>query len=111
LTAPLRKASKANREDPDIWYDSGLTLARMRKGREARTCFRKVLQLDARHFWAWYGLACLDALEIKPVAAFRNLYKSIECGFKDADYLLRDPDFKSIRKDPRWRVVSTVLRT
>ena len=101
----LRKAAKANREDPHIWYDLGLTLAKMRNGKKARPCFRKALKLDAKHLWAWYDLACLDALDHKPDAAFRNLYKSIECGFKDKEYLLRDPDFAGIRKDPRWRLV------
>jgi cytochrome c-type biogenesis protein CcmH/NrfG len=38
-------------------------------------------------------------------AAFHNLYKSIECGFEDVDYLLRDSDFENIHEDPRWRVV------
>jgi len=101
----LRKASKANPEDPDIWYDLGVTLARMKNGRKARPCFRRVLRLDARHCWAWYGLACLDALEQKPTAAFHNLYRSIESGFKDVDYLLRDSDFRNIHGDPRWKVV------
>jgi len=101
----LRKAKRANPENPDVWYDLGLTLARMKRLKHARPCFRKVLQLNAEYFWAWYDLACLDALENKPAAAFRNLYKSIECGFKDAGYLQHDGDFKGIRKDPRWRVV------
>jgi Flp pilus assembly protein TadD len=101
----LRKAQKADPKDPDTWYDFGLTLARMKKRQEARPCFRKVLQLDANYFWAWYDLACLDALENKPAAAFGKLYKSIERGFRNADYLRKDPDFKSICKDPRWRLV------
>ena len=82
-----------------------LTLARMKNGKKARPCFRRVLQLDAKYFWAWYDLACLDALERKPAAAFQNLNKSIDCGFKDVDYLLRDSDFKNIQEDPRWKVV------
>ena len=49
--------------------------------------------------------SCLDALEQKPAAAFRNLYKSIECGFKDVDCLRRDSDFQNIHGDPRWKVV------
>jgi len=81
----------------------------MKRRNEARPCFRKVLRLDAKHFWAWYDLACLDALENKPSAAFRNLYKSIECGFQDNDYLQCDSDFKSIRRDPRWKMVLSCI--
>ncbi len=107
--AHLRRARRASPEDPDVSYDLGLTLARMKKRKEARRCFRRVLELDPKYFWAWYDLACLDALERRPAAAFRNLYKSIECGFNDGEYLLRDTDFKSIRKDPRWSVVLDCL--
>jgi len=103
--AHLRKARRANPEDPDIWYDLGITLATMKKGRQARPCFRKALQLDPKYFWAWYDLACLDALENKPDAAFTKLYKSVECGFRKADYLLKDEDFTGIRKDARWQLV------
>jgi tetratricopeptide (TPR) repeat protein len=103
--AHLRKARRANPGDPDIWYELGLTLAMMKKGKQARPCFRRVLQLNSKYFWAWYDLACLDALEKRPDAAFRKLYKSVECGFQNADYLLKDADFKSIRKDPRWKMV------
>ena len=101
----LRKARRADPRDPDIWYELGITLATMKKGKQARPCFRRVLQLDSKYFWAWYDLACLDALENKPDAAFRNLYKSIDCGFSDSDYLSRDPDFDAFHKDPRWRLV------
>jgi tetratricopeptide (TPR) repeat protein len=103
--AHLRRARGADPGDPDIWYELGLTLAMMKKRRRARPCFRKALQLNSKYFWAWYDLACLDALENKTDAAFRNLYKSVECGFRNADYLLKDADFKSIRKDPRWKLV------
>lgn len=101
----LQKAKRADGRNPDIWYDLGITLAMMKKAKQARSCFRRVLQLDANYFWAWYDLACLDALEKRPDAAFRKLYKSVECGFRNADYLLKDSDFKGIRKDPRWRLV------
>ena len=101
----LRKASKADPEDPDIWYDLGNTLVRVKKGKRARPCLRRALRLDANYFWAWYDLACLDAMENKPAAAFRNLYKSIECGFSDVDHLLADADFANIHDDPRWKVV------
>jgi tetratricopeptide (TPR) repeat protein len=105
----LQKARKASPGDADILYDLGHTLAKMKKRKDARRCFRRVLKLDPKYFWAWYDLACPDALERRPAGAFRNLYKSSECGFKDANYLLRDSDFKSIHKDPRWKVVLDCL--
>ncbi|MBN1545411.1 MAG: tetratricopeptide repeat protein [Syntrophaceae bacterium] len=101
----LRKARRRDSENPDICYDLGLTLAMMRKGKHARSWFQKALKLNPHHLWAWYDLACLDALENKPAAAFRKLFKSVECGFRDTTLLKKDPDLKSLRKDLKWKLV------
>jgi len=61
--------------------------------------------LNPKFAWAHYDLACLDVLEGKPGAAFRNLNRAIDCGFKDASYLLQDSDFQSIREDSRWKMI------
>ena len=101
----LGQALKLDPKTPELWYDYGIVLARMKRRSEARPIFRKVLRLDAKFFWAWYDLACLDALEGKSAAAFRNLNKAIDCGFKDAAYLLQDQDFQGICEDPRWKMI------
>jgi Flp pilus assembly protein TadD len=101
----LGQALKLDPKTPELWYDYGIVLARMKRRSEARPIFRKALRLDAKFFWAWYDLACLDALEGKPAAAFRNLSRAIDCGFKDAAYLLQDQDFHGIREDPRWKMI------
>jgi Flp pilus assembly protein TadD len=101
----LGQALKLDPKTSDIWYDYGIVLARLKRRSEARPIFRKVLRLDAKFFWAWYDLACLDALEGKPVAAFRNLNRAVDCGFKDAAYLLQDQDFHGIHEDPRWEMI------
>jgi tetratricopeptide (TPR) repeat protein len=101
----LGQALKLDPKTPDIWYDYGITLARLKRRSEARPIFRKVLRLNAKFFWAWYDLACLDALAGKPAAAFRNLNKAIDCGFKDAAYLVQDEDFHGIRGDTRWKMI------
>ena len=77
----------------------------MNKKREARPIFRKVLRLDPRYFWAYYDLACLDAREENRDAAFRNLNRAVDCGFRDAAYLVHDSDFQGIRTDPRWDLI------
>jgi tetratricopeptide (TPR) repeat protein len=101
----LRHALKLDPQTPDIWYDYGVTLARMNKRKEARPIFRKVLRLDPRYFWAYYDLACLDAMEENRDAAFRNLNRAVDCGFRDAAYLVHDSDFQGIRADPRWDLI------
>ncbi len=101
----LKQALKLDPKTPDIWYGYGITLARLSRRREARPIFRKVLRLDPRFFWAYYDLACLDALEENRNAAFRNLNRAVDCGFRDAAYLVHDSDFQGIREDPRWNLI------
>ncbi len=101
----IRQALKRDPKTADIWYDYGNTLSRLNRNKEARPILRKVLRLDPGYFWAYYDLACLDVLEGNRVAAFRNLNRAVDCGFKDAAYLTQDLDFQSVRGDPRWRLI------
>jgi Flp pilus assembly protein TadD len=101
----LERALKLDPKSSSTWYDFGNTLSRMGRREEARPIFRKVLRLDPDFFWAHYDLACLDALERNSDAAFRNLNRAVDCGFRDAAYLGNDTDFVAIRDDPRWEAV------
>jgi len=99
----LERAVKLSPEDPELWYELGLTLAMMKKGAEARQVFGKVISLKADHVRAHYDLSCLDALEGKTDEAFANLNKAIDCGYRNLAHLEKDEDFKSVREDPRWK--------
>jgi len=101
----LQRATRLDPACENARYDLGVCYAALKKHRSARTCFRKTLQLKPGHFWSYYGLACLDALENRPAAAFRNLEKSVACGFNQPNHIRRDADLKSLRVDPRWKRV------
>jgi tetratricopeptide (TPR) repeat protein len=81
----------------------GLAYARLRFSARARACFRKSLQLAPDHAWSHYDLACLDALEGKRNRAFDHLMQAAACGFRDIGHLRRDSDFRSLRRDKRWK--------
>ena len=49
-----------------------------------------------------YNLACLDAREGKPDAAFRELDRAVAAGFDDEPALAGDPDLASLRSRPEW---------
>lgn len=51
-----------------------------------------------------YGMAFCAAREGDADTAFRYLAGATERGFRDVDLLLRDPDFRQLRSDPRWPV-------
>jgi tetratricopeptide (TPR) repeat protein len=104
----LRQATRLNPRCAKAWHDCGECLARLKRRAEARKCFNRALREKPDFASSWYGLACLDALEGKREAAFRNLERAVEHGFKDAAHLRRDPDLRSLRRDGRWK---TLLKT
>ena len=105
----LREAVKILREATELdpgcagaWYDLGLAHARQKHLKKARACFLKSLEVDPSRQWSYYDLACLDALEGDREGAFKNLREALARGFRDAGYLQRDKDFRSLRRDARW---------
>jgi tetratricopeptide (TPR) repeat protein len=105
----LRRARRLNPGCTDALYDLGVTLGRLKQRREARVCFNKVIRQDPDYAWGYYDLACLDTLENKREAAFKNLDRAVAHGFRDVAYLRRDSDLRSLRKDPRWKRLVAAL--
>lgn len=101
----LRRATKLNPRCAYAWYDLGVTLARLNQRKEARPCFLKTRRLAPNYPWVYYDLACLDALERKPEKAFANLELAMAHGFRDASWLRRDSDLRSLRRDSRWKAL------
>ena len=101
----LTRATKLNPCFTDAWYDLGVTLSRLKQRKRARACFLKAIRLDPEYAWVYYDLACLDAIEGKPNAAFENLHNAVVRGFRDVRYLLKDTDLCSLRRDARWKPI------
>ena len=63
---------------------------------------RKLVRLRRSDPIAHYNLACSLALMGRKDESFRTLEKAIRLGYRDFDHLKKDPDFKSLREDPRF---------
>jgi len=50
----------------------------------------------------WYNLACSFSVLGLVDAAFAALQRSLELGYPRLDHVFRDPDLKSLRRDPRF---------
>ncbi len=50
----------------------------------------------------WYNLACSYALLGMLERAFESLERSLRLGYGHLHHLRRDPDLKSLRRDPRF---------
>ena len=105
----LKQAVELQPDCARAWYDLGLAYARLKLCKTARKCFLKSLQVDPERMWPHYDLACLDALEGKRDTAFKHLMQAVVRGFKDAEYLRKDPDFRTLRQDGRWKTLLTAI--
>jgi|GEM_PF-1649653 len=57
-----------------------------------------------------YNVACMNCLLGNSDAAYRWLDKLVDAGFKDADGLLNDYDFRTLRAEPRFRALLRRIR-
>jgi tetratricopeptide (TPR) repeat protein len=107
----LKQATGLNPACGGAWYDLGLAYVQLKQRKLARRCFLKSLAIDPHCAWSHYGLACLDALEGRRDAAFGHLMQAVACGFRDIGYIRRDSDFRSLRRDARWRDLLNTIGT
>ena len=105
----LQLAVELNPDCCGAWYDLGLAHTRQNHRRKARGYFLRAQEVDPARPWPYYDLACLDALEGNREAAFRNLLIAAERGFRDVRHLQRDKDFRSLRRDARWKELITTI--
>ena len=69
---------------------------------------RRLVKLRKDDPVAHYNLACSLALVGKKDEAFRTLGKSIELGYSDFEHLKRDSDLRTLRDDPRFKMLLSV---
>ena len=57
-----------------------------------------------------YNLACSCALTGLPERAARELEQAIDLGYRDFNWMSRDPDLKALRADPLYRRIRAKVR-
>lgn len=71
---------------------------------------RRLVRLQPERPVPWYNLACSYAVLGMTDPAFGALQRSVELGYRLLDHMARDPDLKSLRRDPRFaRLLRKVL--
>jgi tetratricopeptide (TPR) repeat protein len=63
---------------------------------------RRLVRLVPENAIAWYNLACSYAVLGMIEPAFSTLQRSLELGYRFLDRLRKDPDLKTLRRDPRF---------
>ena len=82
-------------------------LARAGQYTRALQVDRRLVRLLPDRPIPWYNLACSYAVLGMIEPAFFALQRAMELGYPNLRRLLRDPDLKSLRRDPRF---SRILR-
>ncbi len=71
---------------------------------------RNLVRMCPKEPEVWYNLGCSHALVGEKEEAFEALSRAVELGYSDRDWMSRDNDLRSIRKDPRFRLLLQQLR-
>lgn len=84
----------------------------VRRGRfdEGLKVDQQVARLRPADPRALYNLACSYALNANPEAAFAELNRAIDAGYRDFRWLSRDPDLAGFRKHPLYRQLRARVR-
>ncbi len=71
---------------------------------------RRLVRLQPDRPIPWYNLACSYAVLGMADPSFAALQRAVEQGYHWLDHMARDPDLKSLRRDPRFaRLLRRVL--
>jgi transcriptional regulator GlxA family with amidase domain len=104
-----RELLAVNTEDAEAWLQLGNTLYAAKRYGEAIAPFTHAARDEARRGRALYSLAGVYALDGQPAKAVDHVARAIEAGIRTKRLYLRDPDFASIRNDPRFQELLSKL--
>jgi serine/threonine protein kinase/tetratricopeptide (TPR) repeat protein len=77
--------------------------ARLGRGDEAVDWCRRALDIDPDDPVVVYAVACTDAILGRRDEALERLERAVKGGFGNRKWIQNDPDFASLRDDPRFR--------
>jgi predicted esterase len=109
LAAPTRAVAD---EPPDLGKLNTEMMAAYQAGnfQKALEIGEKIHEAAPENVDTIYNIACLHCLLGHKDKAYEWLEDAIDAGYDDADHLMQDDDFKSIRAEDRFRAIVKDLR-
>jgi len=92
----------ANPRDGSAWFRLGYARYKQRDVQDAAKAWQQALDLHYYPTVSAYNIAAAKALQGDSEGAFTLLDKAIHLGFAEPEVLRTDPDFTSLRSDPRF---------
>ena len=71
---------------------------------------KRLSRLEPRNPLVFYNLACSYSLNRELDRAAAALEKALLLGYRDFNWLARDPDLRPLRKDPIYRSIEAKIR-
>lgn len=71
---------------------------------------RRMVRLQPSNATAHYNLACSLALSRRRTAALRSLRSAVSLGYRDAQWMARDPDLEALRDHPEFVGLLSLLQ-
>ncbi|MBI3191759.1 MAG: hypothetical protein HYZ36_03760 [Pedosphaera parvula] len=81
------------------------------KYKEGLSIDEQLAQLRPDDPLVYYNLACSYALTEQHEAAIQTLERAISLGYRDFNWLAKDPDLRTLRKHPLYRKIREKLKT
>ena len=83
-----------------------------RRGRyaEGLDVDERLARLEPRNPLVLYNLACSYSLTDQLDRGLETLRKAVEFGYRDFNWLRRDPDLKKLRKHPQFSELAKIIR-
>ncbi|MBS2022358.1 MAG: tetratricopeptide repeat protein, partial [Deltaproteobacteria bacterium] len=94
----------------DVTYRLAFAEHNLGKYKEAQGHYERAFKLGFRVPGGFYNLACAQARNAQPDAAFESLNKVIQASFVTSDQMVADDDLVSLHKDARWEPLIAKLR-
>src|SRR5262249_6358898 len=82
------------------YFWRGVLHATARDNAKQSADFAKASELNPKLVFAFYNLACTEALQKKSASALAALEKALQAGYRKFATIAKDADLDSIRKDP-----------
>ena len=97
-------------DDTGVLRALGDLYSRLGYNQQALDADRELVGKSPDDAVAWYNLACSQALSGMVDEAFRSLVRALQLGYDDLDWMMRDSDLSSLRKDPRFEGIVKRIR-
>ncbi|HEY6912601.1 MAG TPA: hypothetical protein VI356_24680, partial [Myxococcales bacterium] len=100
--AVVERHMELNPDDPRAATMRAVSLCRVGRREDGLRWAERALALDPRDAGVSYNVACLYALEDETEKALGCLEQVIGAGFRNKEWIERDPDLASLRENPRF---------